>query len=431
MAIGDEKFTGISSINDYLLISNIENNLKSFLDWGFLNIGGFINVTDQPNTFTNNPTKLAIVKDPNFVDGQIWQTQHSDWVYDSVDFNGSMPIIATGVYTKDFEHTFTVTVSGGKFFLNGVSSPLIKLYAGFKYRFDVSDSTNTGYKLRFSETPDGIHNAGTIYSTGVTVNGTPGQTGATVDITVSNDIADDFYYFCENNALAGEKINVVNYILDFVNSRVIYDEFVDSYLTKSIYMDYSYRWVQVHKASSNLVWWQQFQSDIANENIQFDDNTGEYAIFNQNRIQLPSIVIETVPRGVSKPYQLGDKSLITEQDLILHVVADSPAHRNSILDIIRLQDDKVIWLYDTNIIIEKGVSPYNFNGSLNINKKSYDKLIMDCTEPDAITGQVDCEDEYRWKKCHLKNFIVSEVESRYSFEEAKIRITAEIIFSDL
>ena len=44
MAIGDEKFTGVSSINDYLLLSNVENNLKTFLDWGFLNIGGFIKV---------------------------------------------------------------------------------------------------------------------------------------------------------------------------------------------------------------------------------------------------------------------------------------------------------------------------------------------------------------------------------------------------
>ena len=32
MAIGDEKFTGVSSINDYLLLSNVENNLKTFLD---------------------------------------------------------------------------------------------------------------------------------------------------------------------------------------------------------------------------------------------------------------------------------------------------------------------------------------------------------------------------------------------------------------
>tara|TARA_B100002019_G_scaffold65741_1_gene56454 strand:- start:7430 stop:8725 length:1296 start_codon:yes stop_codon:yes gene_type:complete len=431
MAIGDEKFTGVTSVNDYLLISNIENNLKSFLDWGFLNIGGFINVGATANTYNDSPNKLAYVKDPNYDDGQVWQTKYHDWVYDSVTFGSSAPTVPTSVYTEDFETTFTVTVSGGKFFLNGVSAPLIKLYAGFKYRFDVSDSTNTGYKLRFSETDDGTHGGGSVYTTGVTASGTPGQAGATVDITVSNNITGSFYYFCENNALAGNEINVVNYMLDFVNSRVIYDEFVDSYLTKNIYMNYSYRWVQVHKASSNLVWWKQYQNDVVNDITQFNTNTGEYAVFAQNRIQLPSIIIETVPKGTSKPYRLGDKSLVSDQDIILHVIANSPAHRNSIVDIIRLQEDKVIWLYDTNKLVTEGVLPFNFNGSLNSSRKAYNDLIMDCTEPDPVTGEITCEEEYRWKTCYLKDFEVSEVESRYFFEEAKIRITAEIIFDDM
>jgi hypothetical protein len=56
---------------------------------------------------------------------------------------------------------------------------------------------------------------------------------------------------------------------------------------------------------------------------------------------------------------------------------------------------------------------------------------MDCTDPDPTTGEIICEDKYRWKTCYLKDFVVSEVESRYFFEEAKIRITAEIIFDDM
>jgi len=36
-------FNHISSIGDRQILSSIEENLKSFLDWSFINIGGFIN----------------------------------------------------------------------------------------------------------------------------------------------------------------------------------------------------------------------------------------------------------------------------------------------------------------------------------------------------------------------------------------------------
>ena len=61
--------------------------------------------------------------------------------------------------------------------------------------------------------------------------------------------------------------------------------------------------------------------------------------------------------------------------------------------------------------------PFNFDGSLNGGRINYDTLL-------------DTED-YQWKRCYLKDFVVSEVESRYYFEEAKLRITAEIIFDDI
>lgn len=323
MAKGDEKFSGIGSINDYLLISNIENNMKSFLDWGFLNIGGFVNVNSTANSSSTDPNKLAYVNDPNYSDGQVWQTRHQDWVYESID---------------DYSPTIANSIT-----VDGVAAP--------------------------------------------------------------------------------------SHTLDFMNSRVIFDTAIS--LTSDVRMDYAYRWVQVHKSSSNLVWWKQFQSDIVNDPTQFSENTGEYAIFNQNRVQMPSVIIETVPKGTSKPYQLGNKSLISQQDLILHVIANNAAHRNSIIDIIRLQEDKVIWLYDTKKLATNGVLPFSFDGSLNSARLSYNDLIMDCTDPDPVTGEITCDDTYRWKTCYLKDFIVSEVESRYFFEEAKIRVTAEIIFDTL
>lgn len=311
MALGDEKFTGVSSINDYLVISNLENNLKSFLDWGFLNIGGFINVSNTATSYSNDPSKLAIVNDPNYNTGQVWQTRFNNWVWESgIVFGSSSPLPITDIKVN----------------------------------------------------------------------------GSTVPSSA--------------------------YLLDYMNSRVVFNTAIPT--SSTVTMNYSYKLVQIHKLSDNLVWWKQFQTDVANETAQFDANTGDYAIFNQHRIQLPCIIIETIPRGQSEPYQLGDKSLRTYQDILLHIISSNIGHRNSLIDIIRLQDDKVIWLYDTASIIQANIMPFNFDGSLNNNRQNY--------------GQIVNNNTYRWKTCHLQNFVVSEVESRYYFQEAKIRLTAEIIF---
>lgn len=314
MVAGNEKFTGVSSINDYLVISNLENNLHSFLDWGFLNIGGFVNVDGVATNYSSSPNQLGIVIDPNYTDGQVWQTRHHNWVWESgITFRSSSPSMITSV--------------------------------------SVNDNT----------------------------------------------------------------VNSSDYILDYINSRVIFNTAIP--MNSVVTMNYSYKLVQIHKASDAAVWWKQFELDMANDTAQFNDNTGEYAIFAQNRVQLPCVVIQTVPRSESRPYQLGNKSLRTYQDIILHVVASDISHRNSIVDIIRLQDDKIIWLYDTNTIIGDNILPFNFDGSLNNNRLNY--------------GQIVNNNTYRWKSCHLQNFIISEVESRYYFQEARIRITAEIIFDNI
>lgn len=314
MSMNDEKFTGVSSINDNLLISNLENNLQSFLDWGFLNIGGFVNISSTATSYSNSPNRLAIVNDPNYITGQVWQTRFHNWVWES----------------------------------------------------------------------------------GITF----GDTSPTQISSVS---------------VNANEINSSSYTLDYMNSRVIFNSPIST--NSTVTMNYSYKLVQVHKLSDSLVWWKQFQSDMANETAQFDTNTGDYAIFAQHRVQTPCIIIQTVPRGESEPYQLGDKSLRTYQDIILHIITSNIGHRNSIIDIIRLQDDKIIWLYDTNNIIQANIMPFNFDGSLNSNRENY--------------GQIINTDDYQWKTCHLQNFIISEVESRYYFQEAKIRLTAEIIFSPI
>ena len=116
--------------------------------------------------------------------------------------------------------TYTVTVVSGnpsnhpyynqgstnKYAINGStasSDVILTLYEGNTYRFDQSDSSNSGHPLRIYTSAD---KTGGEYTTGVTTNGTAGSSGAYTEITVA-DGAPTLFYQCSNHALMGATLN--------------------------------------------------------------------------------------------------------------------------------------------------------------------------------------------------------------------------------
>jgi len=109
--------------------------------------------------------------------------------------------------------TFTVTVvstdSGNKYFIDGVQQATLELVEGATFRFDQSDSSNSGHPLRFSTTSGGSHSGGSEYTTGVTTNGTPGSSGAYTQIQVASS-APTLYYYCTVHSGMGGQANTPN-----------------------------------------------------------------------------------------------------------------------------------------------------------------------------------------------------------------------------
>jgi hypothetical protein len=311
---------GVGQVGETMFMSTLENNLKTFFDWGMLGIGGWYDI-NAPATgaWGGNFHTLRLVDDPSYTAGQVWEAPRKDFVWE------------TGVSYLDGTGVQPVQISG-------------------------------------------VSVGGTLYGTG-----------------------DSTY---------GHHVN-------YQNGRIVFDSAIST--SSTVTMNYSHRTYQFY-IGSREPWWQQIQrGSFAVEDAQLGQQTsGEWGVLSHNRVQLPSVIIESVPRRESQGYQLGDDSLVVNQDVLFHIIAESRWDRNQMIDILTLQDDKTIWLYNETDIIEDDKYPLDYRGSLVSSPIMYPNMV-------SATG-------YRWKKCTFQNSKVSEIDSfSPEIHQAAVRVTFEVI----
>ena len=86
----------------------------------------------------------------------------------------------------------------------------IALKKGSTYKFIQSDSSNSNHPLRFSTTNNGTWGGGTEYTSGVTVVGTPSQSGAYTQIVVADTTPSQLYSYCTNHSGMGFGISIIS-----------------------------------------------------------------------------------------------------------------------------------------------------------------------------------------------------------------------------
>ena len=114
----------------------------------------------------------------------------------------------TGTPTVLTAPEIAVTVSGGKFYLDGTQQQTARLTPSLTYRFDQSDSSNSSHPLLLSTTSNGTHGSGSAFTTGVTTVGTAGSAGAYVEVTLEQDAPYDLFYYCANHSNMGGSVEV-------------------------------------------------------------------------------------------------------------------------------------------------------------------------------------------------------------------------------
>jgi hypothetical protein len=311
------KFNKVSHIGNTLLSSEIENNMKWFLDWAFLGIGGWSNVTmPTSGAFGGTFDTLRLVNDPSYSNGQVWEGARKDWVWETgSSYEGHDPIQISGVY------------------VNGVLKGTGDATYGHHYNYPLG--------------------------------------------------------------------------------RVVFDNPIST--SDTVKVEYSYRNVQVYVADE-APWWDELQYNSLRVDDAYYSSTGSgsWGILANHRVQMPAIVLETVPRRRFKPYQLGDTSQFVQQDIVFHIVGENRWWRNQLVDILSYQIDSQVWLFKTDTLIESGAYPLDYRGMKVASPLNYNNVVN--------------TPQYRYLLARMTDMSITEMESYDArLHEGTVRATLEVV----
>jgi len=323
MASERTSLKGVFHFGDTLLMNKLEINLKTFLDWGLLGVGGWTNVT-RPlvGSYGGDFSLLRRVTDPSYTEGTVYEGVRKDWAWE----------------------------------------------------------------------------AGVNYSD--------------INTIVQNPTSPATVY------INGSIVDAADYSINYPLGRVVFNAAVSS--SNTVQAIYSYRSVQVSIAD-DTPWWNELQyRSFRPDDTHFtqDANTGEWSVGGQHRIQMPAMVLESVPRAISQGFQLGDGSALVSQDVLVHVLAETRRDRNQLVDMLRGQFDNNIWLFNNDAAAIAGDYPLDEHGDIVDSSKTYEALV------DDTTG-------HQWRRCRFKTTQISEVQALNTrLYQGVVRLTCELVLHD-
>lgn len=141
------------------------------------------------------------------------------------------------------------------------------------------------------------------------------------------------------------------YFIDYPAGRVVFDNPLPK--NTQVACEFSFRRVRV--ATSDATWFQELQYNTleltAENQAEFVQvGSGAWNVLAKNRIQLPAIVVESVSRVKMVGLEIGSRARVHEQDVIFHVLAETPMDKKQLHDIIIAQWDHRLMLFDKNAV---------------------------------------------------------------------------------
>lgn len=148
--------------------------------------------------------------------------------------------------------------------------------------------------------------------------------------------------------------------VDYTNGKIIFNNAIPS--GSKVQAEHSYKWINVVYADA-VPWLNEVQNKTLEPGNTFlQKDKGMYNIPPEARLQLPAIAIELVPNRTFKGYQLGGGQWVYT-DVLFHCIAEDEYTRNKLVDIVSLQSDKNIELFNSNLINSSGAFPIDYRGT--------------------------------------------------------------------
>jgi hypothetical protein len=201
--------------------------------------------------------------------------------------------------------------------------------------------------------------------------------------------------------------------VDYFNGRIIFNNPIPT--GSKVQAEYSYKYINIIYAS-NLPWLREIQYRTYEPSPSFVNvDKGEFTLPAEMRVQLPAIAVEIVPRRTLRGYQLGGGQIV-DTDILFHCIAEDAVTRNKLVDIISLQNDKTILMFNSNTIANSGAFPLDYNGIPVSGALRYPDLIQ----------------KYTSNRIRLKNATVQGMDMiNTNFHAGIVRLTAEIIHTKI
>ena len=99
-----------------------------------------------------------------------------------------------------------------------------------------------------------------------------------------------------------------------------------------------------------------------------------------------------VPRRRFEPHELGSTRR-AYTDVLLHVLAEEEYTASQLVDTVTLQEEKTLWMFDTNLLATQNKYPLNFRGELTTHALASGRY------PDLVSDTAD--GGLRWKKMFI------------------------------
>jgi hypothetical protein len=214
--------------------------------------------------------------------------------------------------------------------------------------------------------------------------------------------------YLNDNFIPKETVGPTGFKINYPEGKIVFNSAIPT--NSVVKCEYSYRNVRLATADSHWFQTVQFDSFRVDDNQFLTKGSGMWDILSLNRIQLPAVVLETLPSVVMKGYELGAINRVHKQDMFMHVLAEIPWDRKQIHDIILNQWEKRFWGVDKKKLLADKKYPLLFDGQLSPSGISYEQITTD----------------YQWKLISFDKIRSQEQMSAPPMYRSSIRVTFSI-----